>query len=215
MYPKGASSQTYRTFPSGAFDGHGDAPIQVSGHGPALQTAIHPTLALASHVGLPGLGVVVLFAIQNPVLQVGFEPRFVPVHGQIPQRGFAHFRGAAAQGAFGVNQFVWGQSRPAFFTLVSISPVVLAFGARSLDVAIGQKLLFLRIVKLLSGFFCERPLFEQFQEEFLCKSMVLLTRSAVVMVKCNVQPRERLLHLSVVPVHDGPRSGSLFSRPEV
>ena len=80
----------------------------------------------------------------------------------------------------------------------------------SLHVPVSQKLLFDGIKKLLPGLLGKGALFQQRQEVFLCKRMVIGARRPVVVVKRDVQPSERILHFFVVPVNNGPGRRALL-----
>ena len=85
------------------------------------------------------------------------------------------------------------------------------FWTGALDVAVGKKLLFDGIIELLARLLRERPFLEKVQKKRLGKLMVFSTRSAVIVVKINIQAPKCPLHFFVVTVHNSAWCGALLA----
>ena len=172
--------------------GHGNAPVQVTGDGTRFQSAVEPALALAIHVGAP-----FLMSLQNPV----FKPRLILVERQIPMfRCLLHQR-IAIDGIHGVDKFVGRQRRTTFLALVAIGTFAVATRTFTLDVAVGQELLRLFIIKLLRGLLHKLPLVIQLAEEVSGKLVVNLAGRTAIDIETDAKVLKRLLDDAVVAVH--------------
>ena len=93
----------------GALYGHGNTPVEVTAHGPGLETAVDPGLALAVDIGFP-----LLVLLEDPLA----EPGLILVQRQVPVFGTALHGRLAAQGGMRIDQLVRAEGAAALLALV-------------------------------------------------------------------------------------------------
>ena len=81
-------------------------PFEITGHRAWAQPILQPAVALAQDLRFPFACIVLLHAIQHPGIDPRIHPFLRAIHGQVPMLGGAQYRGAAAQGAAHILQFL-------------------------------------------------------------------------------------------------------------
>ena len=108
--------------------------------------------------------------LQNPLLQ----PVLILVQRQIPVLGLLQYRSRTRDCRFWINQLSWRKVTSALLTLVAIGTLVVAVWALTSYIAVGQELLSLLVVQLLSSLLSQLALVVEFLEPFGSKLMVSL-----------------------------------------
>ena len=186
----------------GAFHGHGDAPVEVAGHGARLQASVKPTLYLTVDIGTP-----FLVAFQYPFT----EPGLIVLQGKIPVGGLFLYRLCAAQFGMWVDELFRAEGGSAFLALVAVGILVAAFGTGAHYVTVGEEGLRLRIVVLFAFLRDELALIVKLAEELRCILLVNLRRSAAVDIEIDAQGLEAVAYYAVILVHYVLRSAALLA----
>ena len=155
-------------FAFGSFDGYGHAPVEVTAHGAGLQAHVEPRLALSVDVGFP-----LFVAFENPFPQEAL----VTVEGEVPVFGLAQHGTASADGRLGVDEVGGVERCAAGFALVAVGVFVLAVGAGTGDVAVGEELSGLFVVILFALFLDE--------DAFVVEGTEEVRRHFLVNVRCR------------------------------
>ena len=186
-----------------AIDGYRDAPVQVAGHGTRLQVLVEPRLALSIHVGLP-----LLVPFQYPFAQA----RLPLVEWHIPVLGFLQHGGVAGDGTLGVYQVGGVEARATRLALVAIGMVESAVGAGAGHITVGQELVGLFVIELLTGLLHKLAFLIERAEKFARRLPVHRARGAGIHIERDSQPLHRLLDYLVVAIHYILWRHSLFLR---
>ena len=176
----------------GSLYGHGDTPVEVARHGTGLQVHVEPALALAIHVGTP-----LLVTLQYPLLQplLVFVERKVPVLGFLEHRSLARLLGAGVDELCGLEC-----TSAALLALVAVSLLV-AVGALTHYIAVGEELSCLLIVKLHCRLLHQLAFIVELAEEVRCKLMMHVRCGTAVYVERDSELLEALLDDIVIAVH--------------
>ena len=187
----------------GTLDGNGDAPVQVAHHGAGLQSVVEPRLALAIDVAAP-----LLVALENPLL----EPALIFIEGQEPVGGVLEHERMVAVLGVRVDELGGVQvAAAAVLTLVTLGGGMVAIGALTLHIAVGEELAVLLVVELLGGLLDEFAVVIEFAEKLGSKLMVNLARRAAVDIVGDTKVLERIPDDIVVAVNDLLRGDALLA----
>ena len=186
-----------------AFHRDRNAPVEVSGYGTRLETAVKPALDLAIDIGTP-----FLMAFENPLP----EPLLIVLKREVPVGGFLLYRFGTAEFALRVDEFLRAESASALFALVTVCAFSSTLRTGSHNVAVCEEGFGFRVIVLLAFLCDEFAVVIEFFEELGGVFFVHFGRCSSVDVEVDAEAFETLVDYLVIFVNYVLRSAALLTR---